>query len=300
MQIYRRLTPLPDTSWLTVHDLTDRGFTRHGIADAVAKGRLIRLRRGRYTGADLDPRLCEAGRLGGRLDCVSLLGLLGVFVRHPGPLHLQFEHGTTRLPPRPPGTVAHWRACGRSSQALATHPVSALIQACRCQAEEDAVASLDSAVNLGVLDEAQLNEVFAALLRRLRRLRHLVDGRSESGPETIVRLILRSLGALVDVQVVITGVGRVDLLVDGWLIIECDSRAHHEGWDQQRRDRRRDLAAARLGYSTIRPIAEDILYRTAAIRDVLAEILAQGQVTGRLRNSTDAVPNRRRAVSRHR
>jgi very-short-patch-repair endonuclease len=39
-------------------------------------------------------------------------------------------------------------------------------------------------------------------------------------------------------------VGRVDFLVEGWLIIECDSKAHHEGWDKQRRDRRRDLAAA--------------------------------------------------------
>ena len=74
-----------------------------------------------------------------------------------------------------------------------------------------------------------------------------------------MRLILRSLGLAVEIQVTIDGVGRVDMVVDGWLIIECDSRAHHEGWDAQQRDRRRDLAAAALGYTTIRPLAEDIL-----------------------------------------
>ncbi len=56
------------------------------------------------------------------------------------------------------------------------------------------------------------------------------------------------------------GVGRVDMVVDGWLVIECDSREFHQGWKAQLEDRRRDLALAALGYTTIRPAAEDILY----------------------------------------
>ncbi|MDJ1112898.1 DUF559 domain-containing protein [Microbacterium dauci] len=82
------------------------------------------------------------------------------------------------------------------------------------------------------------------------------------------------MGCTFATQVVIPGVGRVDFVVDGWLIIECDSKAHHEGWDQQRRDRRRDIAAAKLGYVTIRPIAEDIMYMRDAVRSDIAEILA--------------------------
>lgn len=98
----------------------------------------------------------------------------------------------------------------------------------------------------------------------------------ESGPETLVRLILRGLGCDVDVQVQIPGVGRVDFVVDGWLIIECDSKAHHEGWDAQRRDRRRDIAAAALGYTTIRPLAEDLLYAyDATATAIRAVILAR-------------------------
>jgi very-short-patch-repair endonuclease len=88
-----------------------------------------------------------------------------------------------------------------------------------------------------------------------------------------MRLLLRSLGRHVEVQVQLDGVGRVDLIVDGWLIVECDSRAFHEGWEAQKRDRHRDIAAAGLGYTTIRPMAEDILYRRdevlAALKDIL-------------------------------
>jgi hypothetical protein len=42
-----------------------------------------------------------------------------------------------------------------------------------------------------------------------------------------MRLLLRALGHRAEVQVRIAGVGRVDLVVDGWLIVECDSRAYH-------------------------------------------------------------------------
>ncbi|WP_054680942.1 DUF559 domain-containing protein [Microbacterium sp. No. 7] len=66
----------------------------------------------------------------------------------------------------------------------------------------------------------------------------------------------------------------MDFVVDGWLIVECDSKAHHEGWDRQREDRRRDLAAAALGYTTIRPLAEDLFHRPdivlAAVRGLVA------------------------------
>lgn len=96
-----------------------------------------------------------------------------------------------------------------------------------------------------------------------------------------MRLLLRGLGCTVDLQVSIPGVGRVDFVVDGWLIIECDSEAHHAGWAAHKRDRRRDLAAAALGYTTIRPIAEDILYRREEILAQLRRVLANGPTARR-------------------
>ncbi|WP_440589480.1 DUF559 domain-containing protein [Microbacterium testaceum] len=64
--------------------------------------------------------------------------------------------------------------------------------------------------------------------------------------------------------------GRVDFVVEKWLIIECDSKAHHSSWEAQREDRRRDRAAAAAGYFTLRLIAEDILYRPETVRAAIA------------------------------
>lgn len=274
-------------SFLSAQDLAERGISRHLRQRLVAEGQLGRLRRGRFTPAHLPDQLTVAGRLGGRLDCVSLLAMLGVFVRSAGSLHLQFEMGASRLPARPESVVAHWRRSHQPRNALATDIVGALAQACRCQSPRDAIASLDSAWNRGLVDEGAVNAVFALLPRRYRRLRGLVDRRAESGIETLVRLMLRSLGCHVDLQVRIDGVGRVDLLVDGWLIVECDSRAHHGDWSSHRRDRRRDLAAAAQGYTTVRLLAEDVLWRHDEVLGQLKAALSHPSPRPGPRNSFD-------------
>lgn len=284
---------LPAT-FLSPRALAERGLSRHAVAGLVDSGILIRLRNGRYVSADAPRGLIDAGRIGGRLDCVSLLAALGVFVRVAHPLHAQFEPSTTRLPERH-GVVAHWRRSCAERSALAADLVEALAQACRCQSPRDAVATLDSAWHHGLIDESDIGEIFHRLPRRYRSLRRLLDRRSESGAETLMRLMLRALGAEVEVQVRIGGVGRVDLVVDGWLIVECDSRAFHEGWEAQKRDRARDLAAAALGYTTVRPLAEDILYRMPAVLELMKAVVAHGP-RRRLQNSTNSATKRRTTV----
>lgn len=135
---------------------------------------------------------------------------------------------------------------------------SALACAVQCQPPRAAVATLDSALHGGVIREEDLGDIFAALPGKYRVLRPLVDGRAETGSETIARLLMRGLGVHVEIQKVIEGVGRVDLVLDGWLVIECDSRTHHGGWVAQERDRQRDLALAEHGYVCIRPTARMI------------------------------------------
>ena len=125
-----------------------------------------------------------------------------------------------------------------------------------------------------MIGEHQLAELFGLLPPRLHILRPLVDGRAEAGSETLARLMLRVFGKRIELQKEIEGVGRVDLLIDGWLVVECDSRAHHEGWSMQESDRERDLALAARGYATIRPTAKLIFNRpevlVAAVRGLLA------------------------------
>lgn len=282
-----RMLQAPDlleATFATPADLAAAGVRRRDLSALVDTGRMVRLRNGRYAPPHLHPDLLRSGALGGRLDCVSLLATLSVFVRDDQRLHVQFEPATTRLPVRPADAIAHWRSTSKARTALAADLIDALVQAVRCQSPRDAIATLDSAWHLGLVDEAGVAEVFRRLPLRFQRLRSLLDPRCESGPETLMRLLLRGLGCRVDVQVQIRGVGRVDFVVDGWLIIECDSREHHSDWEAQKRDRRRDLAAAALGYTTVRPLAEDIMYRREWILAMMKQVIAHRPV----QDSTDS------------
>lgn len=272
--------PDTDPRLLTSADLRASGIRRAAITGLLRSGRLIRVRRGRYVPGTLENDALAAARLGGRLDCVSLLRMRGVFVHASGELHVQFDRSASRLPHRGGTVHAHWRDSESAAGAVCVGVVEALVQACRCLGPRRAVATLDSAWHLGVVAESDIGEIFSRLPKRFRVVRRLLDPRSESGPETIVRLMLRQLGCRVEVQVRIEGVGRVDLLVDGWLIVECDSRAFHSDWEQHRRDRRRDIAAAARGYVTIRPIAEDILYRPEVVRAGLLGLLHHRRLRG--------------------
>lgn len=269
-----RLHPGPLPTRISYATLRSQGVSRARIDAAVARGALIRVRRGTYVAGDCPADFLAAIRHGGRLDCLSLLVALGVFVIGSSALHVQMDYGTTRVPARRDGVLRHWRRTTVARDALAAPLVEALAQSCRCQPPRAAIATLDSAWQLRLVDEADIAAVFRLLPHRFGILRAHLDRRAESGIETLVRLMLAAQGWQVEVQVTISGVGRVDLVVDGWLIIECDSERFHGGWEEGRRDRRRDLQAARLGYVTLRPIAEDVLHRPdevlTAIRDVVA------------------------------
>lgn len=250
-------------------DLLADGMTTRMLTRAVRDGLLVRPRRGHYLPPEAHPDLVEAVRCGGRLDCVSLLERVGVFVRDPLGTHVQLDSDASRVPVPAAGVVRHWRATEAHPDDALTPWVEALVQAVLCQTPRAAIATLDSAWHLGIVREAEIAEIFHTLPRAYRRLRPLLDRRAESGTETLVRLLLRGLGIRPELQVSIDGVGRVDLVVDGWLIIECDSREHHSSWEAVRADRRRDAVAAALGYTTVRLLAEDILYRPEWVSDVL-------------------------------
>lgn len=238
----------------------------------MADRRLVRARQGVYLDGAADPDCIAACTVGGQLDCVSELARWGVFAFDHGALHVRVPATSSRLRDVARPVRVHWSHTPPDGWANVPI-VDALVQAVRCQPPMEAVATLDSALNLGLVGDAEIDQVFAALPRRYRVLRALIDAAAEAGTETIMRLLLRKLGCRVETQVRIPGVGRVDLLVDGWLIVECDSEAHHSSWKQQKQDLRRDCAAARRGYVTLRPIAEDILWHrevvVAAVRGLL-------------------------------
>jgi very-short-patch-repair endonuclease len=266
-------------------ELLDAGFTSKGITRAVRSGHLIRLRRDHYI-ARTDPAADAAVRIGGVLTCISALTALGVFAVSDGRVHVHVERTMSRL--RGPvdrrerwdrrvhgsSVRLHW---GRSPEWASREAVSldeAIRTMVRCRAPREVVAALDSILYLGIRSREELHEIFACLPRKYEVLLRLADGRAESGPESLVRLMLRQLGAAFDLQVVIGGVGRVDFLIGDRLILECDSKAHHSDWGQRRKDIRRDQEAARRGYTTVRLLAEDVLFRPAEVMELLADLVA--------------------------
>jgi very-short-patch-repair endonuclease len=267
-------------------ELRAAGLSRRGLQNALASGSLVRARRDVYLSAQAPQNVLEAQRVGGRLDCLSVLHGEGIFVLENKRLHVQVEAYDGRL--RSPysrrtslpsmkgrGRVAvHWRTIDAPPELHSVPILHALAQATLCQPPRAAIASIDSALNLGIIGEEQLAEIFALLPARMYALRPLIDGRAEAGSETLARLMLRVFGKRIELQKWIDGVGRVDLVVDGWLVVECDSRTHHEGWVMQEADRERDLALAARGYTTIRPTAKLIFHRPdvliAAVRGLLA------------------------------
>lgn len=212
----------------------------------------------------------------GRLTGVSELSRLGVFVLGVDRLDINVPPSASRLPRLTRPHRIHRRLLLRAPHpdALVVEALDAVYDAVLTQPVRASIATIDSALHLGVIDADGLDEIFAALPRRFRSIRRLLDPRAESGPETLLRLMLRSLGCEFVSQVKIPSVGRVDFLVGESLIIECDSEAHHASWDSQRSDRRRDLAAAKLGLCTFRAIAEDILWHPADVQAALAGLVA--------------------------
>ncbi|TXK13901.1 hypothetical protein FVP77_09885 [Microbacterium hatanonis] len=234
-------------------------------------GHLVRARRDHYLPGDTAEAVIRAVRVGGRLTCLSLLSMLSVFVLRHRALHVHLPRNASRM--RSPhdrrralssrtrrGVRLHWLPLiNPPGKSACVSILDALAHSVLCQAPRAALATLDSALHQGLVRMDEVADMFHALPAKYRVLFALLDPRSESGPETIMRLMLRGLGCEVKVQVAFEGIGRVDLLVDGWLVIECDSRGFHTGWESQERDRRRDILLAARGYTTLRPTAKMII-----------------------------------------
>lgn len=276
--------------WTTA-ELSAAGMSRRELGRALESGRLLRVRKGHYVRGDAPEALVRAATIGGRIGCVSLLALHGVFVFDAEPLHVHMEPGDSRM--RTPfggsslaargarqGVVLHWQRLREPPASGSVDIVDAVIHSVRCQPPRHAIATLDSVLNRGLMTPDELTDALGALPARYRVLRGLVDGRAQAGTESLVRLMLRASGYRVDVQVHLAGAGRLDLLVDGWLVVECDSRQFHSSWEQRRIDYRRDLAAARRGWCVLRLLAEDILHHPDQVLAALRGLLDARRVHG--------------------
>ncbi|MFS0714423.1 type IV toxin-antitoxin system AbiEi family antitoxin domain-containing protein [Microbacterium sp. 2P01SA-2] len=231
--------------------LTSRGVTRLQLARAVERGALVRVRHGVYAAPDAEPAVVEAAAHGGEVCCVSALRRRGVWVLEPQE-RLHVRVGRAGRVHAHPGCRCVTHHDGDAAAFGAVSLVHALVQAASCLGAEAFFVAFESAWRLGLLTRADRAEVRLTLPARFRYLVDLARPDADSGLESLLRLRLSRLGISVESQVLIPGVGRVDFLVAGCLIIEVDGRLNHEGASLRHKDLVRDAEAAAIGYETLR------------------------------------------------
>jgi very-short-patch-repair endonuclease len=267
----------------TTQDLRAAGWSKGRIAAAAASRELQVVRRGHYAAPTAPVELVRAARVGGVATATTGGRALGLWTPADDRLHVALPPNAGRLhdpddPDRPyqdrGDVVLHWtdRLTSASCRTSRIAPVLLVLEhALRVLRPELGIAMVDSALHQRHLREAELRALAASLPVHLAAVVGMADGRCESGIESVTCYLLRLAGLRVEPQVVIPGVGRVDLLVEGRLILELDGREWHDDRAAFARDRRRDTAAAAARYRTLRFDYAQVLFGWPS---VLAAVLA--------------------------
>jgi very-short-patch-repair endonuclease len=248
------------------------GFTRAQIDHAVNSGLMLKHRHGVYRLPQADPAFVRAYELNAAVTCVSAAGHYALWtIRTPERPHLAASH--RRLPA---GHAAH-RISGNVSTLLP--PVlplkDVLVHSLQCLPELEALVMVECAYNRGETDPDFLRRLLpGARNGRARAVLDLVKRGSDSLLETVARVLFRRHGFDVRTQVYLEGIGYVDFLINGCLIVEIDGVGFHLNKPQFKKDIRRNNVGAANGYRVLRYLYEDVLHRPDGMLDQIRLTLA--------------------------
>jgi very-short-patch-repair endonuclease len=175
--------------------------------------------------------------------------------------------------PAAASVVTHWRP-----RCVDPHEPTDLIDdaaacAATCLPRDHAIVAFDSLLNSQLLSADRLRAALAGLPDSHEWMMDLVDAGCGSGLETLVRLKLRRHNVRVRSQAHIPGIGWIDLLVGDRLVVELDSRSHHDNPTAYERDRARDLALIERGYIVVRVTYRRVMTDWAAVERALLAIV---------------------------
>jgi very-short-patch-repair endonuclease len=268
--------------------IVDAGVRGVDVSRAVRAGALARVRRAHYALPDASSAGVIAVRVGGRLGCVSAAATYGIWTERATEVHVALPANAARLrtnralvPTDEPLSSdrslsevrLHWTDIpfgARIEDSAWRVPVErALTELSRCRPGGEVAAAFESAVTLGLVPLGAAQRLLD-LSAPQRMLPIALGGHDGSGVETLLAIELRALGVPFIQQVPFDGVGFVDFLVAGRLVVETDGYAHHSDRAAFVRDRRRDEELLRRGIPTLRLAATDVIAdpRAAALRVV--------------------------------
>ena len=241
--------------------LLQAGFTERTIRSTLAAGQAVRLRHGVVALHGAQPDLGAAVLANGLLCCASAAphhGLWRLFA--PERPHLLCRHGSAV------GVVVH-----RGSVVPPDFPrpvaglTDSLLHAVRCLPAVEAAVMVESALVQGRTTLGYLGERLPGNRNGgARRVLELVDGTADSAIEVVARLLFRSEGIFTQTQMDLPGIGIVDFLLEGFLIVEIDGSTHLEA-RQVKKDRLRNNASTLTGYAVLRYGYQDVVYNPQKI-----------------------------------
>ncbi|MET1034786.1 MAG: type IV toxin-antitoxin system AbiEi family antitoxin domain-containing protein [Arthrobacter sp.] len=239
--------------------LAASGVQARQLRAAVAAGTVVRPGHGLYAVPGIAPELVTALSRGSSLGCVSAARFHGLWVHHRQGLHLSSPRGV-----RAPSNGRVHRL--RQSHGPVVPLDVCLRQVLGCLPDREALVVAESAVVKGLvtLDDLEGLSAGRGSLRAAAVIAR-IDARAESVPETLARDVLRAAGYAVACQRRIRGVGRVDLEVDGALLIEIDGRTYHSDERSFAEDRRRWNELTIQGRDVLVLPAKPILMRPESV-----------------------------------
>jgi very-short-patch-repair endonuclease len=110
----------------------------------------------------------------------------------------------------------------------------------------------------------------------VRRALQDLDLRAESIVEVDTQHLFRTNGIDFDAQVFLPGIGRVDFLLAGFLIVEIDGFAFHSQRADMLRDRDRNNTSTVQGFAVLRYMPEHIWFNPDHVLGEIRAVLAGG------------------------
>ncbi|MDQ0730415.1 type IV toxin-antitoxin system AbiEi family antitoxin domain-containing protein [Arthrobacter sp. B1I2] len=257
-------------------DVLASGATETELRRAVRSGQVIRLERGLLAMAGADPELVAAGIARGLLTCASAAPKYGLWQLRPAERpHYWQSNGRSAAP-----CVTHRLALTQQPQhrTLAALP-DVLLHALLCLPELESLVMVECAYSRGDIDPSFLfRHLDGKRCGKARNVLSKLELGADSLLETLARVLFRDAGIATETQVWIDGIGRVDFLLERFLIVEIDGIAFHLEPRQFKKDRRRDNAATRQGFPVLRFFYDDVVYAPDIVLAQVREVLARGSL----------------------
>lgn len=247
-------------------DLARRGVSRGALLASVQRGQVTRPARGVFALPDCPPDVVRCVEFRAPLTCVSAFQAWGVPALHvPASSHLAVESArhvaVVRASDR--SVALHRgdfvRAPADRPGPHVVHPVAALKAASHCLSPREHLVAADAMLHAGLIADRDFAFRGGGTSGRSAWLVAMADARAESPLESLARLELVEGGLAVQPQVHIRGVGRVDMVVEGKLVVETDGREFHDTDDAFARDRKRDRALHGMGLVVLRFTRTDVV-----------------------------------------